>query len=115
MSGHVYEPIEGTNLIAMDAETHRLTHAGLDPHSSHRTEDYDGEESRYAIYSVDVSNTPRSHLDRKRIAETSLDGIGLCLSTLRAEGDLSADSRVGIFDRLDRTWLVNPWARGDLQ
>jgi hypothetical protein len=25
---HVYEPIEGTNLIAMDAETHRRTHAG---------------------------------------------------------------------------------------
>lgn len=78
--------------------------------------DYEGEESRYAIYSVAPTYVYEPSLStpgRARLAETSLGGIGLCLHTLRAEGDLSEDSRVGIFDRLHRDWLVNPWARGD--
>lgn len=77
-------------------------------------EDYEGEESRYAIYAVDIAAAGRILPDRKRIAETSLEGIGLCLQTLREEDEITDDSRVGIFDRLDRRWLVNPWARGDL-
>jgi hypothetical protein len=29
---HVYEPVEGTNMVVMDRETHRRLHAGEDPH-----------------------------------------------------------------------------------
>jgi hypothetical protein len=76
--------------------------------------DYEGEDSRYAIYAVSTAKARIGGPPRRRIAETSLDGIGLCLSTLRAENEITDDSRVGIFDRLDRIWVVNPWARGDL-
>jgi hypothetical protein len=77
-------------------------------------------DDRYAIYSVAPSSVGPSrvltpdHDRRRRIAETSLGGIGLTLQTLRDEGDLTNDSRVGILDRETRSWLVNPWARGDL-
>ena len=65
-------------------------------------------DDRYAIYSVTV--TPRA---RKRVAETSLEGIGPTIAQLREEGQLTIASRVGIFDRETRVWLVNPWAGGD--
>ena len=80
-------------------------------------EDYEGEESRYAIYVVSphpIYAASRDEPNRRRIAETSLDGIGLTLFTLRAEKEIGDDSRVGIFDRFSRVWLVNPWAKGDL-
>lgn len=88
-------------------------------------EDYEGEDSRYAIYVVQPNHPTASTVGdalrqafegrpRKRIAETSLDGIGLCLQTLRDEDEITDDSRIGIFDRLSRKWLVNPWAKGDL-
>lgn len=64
-------------------------------------------DDRYAIYSV---CEPRM---RRRIAETSLAHIGSTITTLREEGQLSTASRVGVLDRLDRTWLINPWATGD--
>jgi hypothetical protein len=64
------------------------------------------ESDRYAIYVATARN-------RRRLAETSLNGIGLCLRTLRDEGQITNDSRVGILDRLDHLWLVNPWAKGD--
>lgn len=73
-------------------------------------------DDRYAIYTVDPRWTRAKDVDhadgRKRLAETSLDGIGLTLRTLREDGDLTDDTRVGIFDRETRGWLVNPWARG---
>jgi hypothetical protein len=74
---------------------------------------------RYAIYSVvpqwDRTDEVGEHVaGRKRLAETSLQGIGSCLVTLRNEGQLTNDSRVGILDRLDRTWIVNPWAVGSV-
>jgi hypothetical protein len=65
--------------------------------------DYEGEESRYAIYSVrPMPAGDRPTVARKRLAETSLDGIGVCLRTLREDGDLTDNSRVGILDRLTR-------------
>lgn len=70
-----------------------------------------GEDDRYAIYVVFL--TSRVHgIDRARLAETSRDGIGTTLCTLREEEQISNDSRVGILDRQERTWIVNPWARG---
>lgn len=83
------------------------------------SQDYEGEESRYAIYAVGpVETRPDSvhprHVDRRRIAETSLDGIGACLVTLREEDEITNNSRIGVLDRLTRQWVVNPWARGDL-
>ena len=47
-----------------------------------------------------------------RIAECSFTSLGLCLSTLYAEEQINPGQRVGIFDRLERHWLVNPHARG---
>lgn len=62
---------------------------------------------RYALYTV------RDH-GRTRLAETSLDGIGLALVTLLAEGEFGPDGErtpFGLFDRRDRYWVVNPWTR----
>ena len=60
-------------------------------------------EDRYAVYAI----TARG---RWRLAETSLDGIGITLRTLHDEGQTTGDGvRVGIFDRTTREWLVSPW------
>lgn len=56
-------------------------------------------DDRYAIYG-----------GRRRIAETSLDGIGSCLVTLLGEDQINGSTAVGIFDRVTREWIVNPWA-----
>jgi hypothetical protein len=77
--------------------------------------DYEGEESRYAIYSLRRDAPAYPPEERSRLAETSLDGIGVTIRTLREDGDVSDDTRVGVFDRLTRDWLVNPWAKGDLR
>jgi hypothetical protein len=39
MSDHVYKPIPGTNMTAMDRETHRRVTMGEDPHSGSRRSD----------------------------------------------------------------------------
>lgn len=87
----------------------------LDGLGSEPIEDYEGEESRYAIYSVRlpyVYEAAFSTSTRRRVCETSLDGIGGALRLMREEGEIGHDSRIGIFDRRDREWLVNPWAKG---
>lgn len=62
-------------------------------------------DDRYAIYAVTRRNS-------WRIAETSETGIGMTLRVLRSEEQITDDSRVGIFDRETRRWLINPWAKG---
>lgn len=62
---------------------------------------------RYAIYVVSASRA------QKRIAETSLSGIGLALVTLRDEDEITHHSRVGIRDRIEGRWIVNPYGVGD--
>lgn len=58
---------------------------------------------RYCIYAITRRN-------RWRLAETSLEGIGITLRTLHEEGQTTGDGvRVGVFDRTDRIWLVDPW------
>lgn len=69
-------------------------------------------DDRYAIYAVGAMRDDDGGRPRHRIAETSRDGIGLALVTLRDEGEYGDDSRIGIFDRETRTWIVNPWAKG---
>lgn len=72
----------------------------IDPEPRH-----DGSD-RFAIYAVDREG------ERHRIAFTDLRGIGLTLSVLRNEGQITNDDRVGILDRFERLWVVNPWAKG---
>lgn len=48
----------------------------------------------------------------RRIAETSLEGIGITIVTLRSENEIHEDDSLGIYDRETRTWIVNPWAKG---
>ncbi len=64
------------------------------------------ESDRYRIYTRDIDGK------KIQLADTSLQGIGLCIKTLHDEGQLSKDDPVGIRDRVEHTWLVNPWARG---
>jgi hypothetical protein len=66
---------------------------------------------RYAVYAV-VRGTDGSRPARLRLAETSADGIGTCLITLRDEGQFHDDHSIGILDRVERRWIVNPWATG---
>lgn len=71
-------------------------------------------DDRYAIYAVRLGM-------RRRIAETSRDGIGLALVSLRSldpdglpdpggSEDFTDRDAIGIFDRQTRKWIVNPWA-----
>lgn len=61
------------------------------------------DDDRITVYACDKSG-------RRYIAETSLTGLGLCLLTLHEEDEFPPGTRVGVFDRLRRVWLVNPWA-----
>jgi hypothetical protein len=69
----------------------------------------DPEQTRYHVYRV-VAGEPIE------VASTSRDGIGLALVTLRDEGQLTDDDRVGILDRRDDDehgrWVVNPFGVG---
>lgn len=90
-----------------DAEADRLDRRA---HEAARHEDApESDDERYAIYRWTPGDGAREH---HRLAETSLEGIGLTLRTLRDEGEITGDTRVGIFDRQERTWIINPWAAG---
>lgn len=60
---------------------------------------------RLAVYIVG-----RRGGERERVAECSVQALGLCLLTLRDEGQLTHTSRVGVLDRDLRRWVINPWA-----
>lgn len=68
------------------------------------------EGDRFAIYAVRRPGAGRGPEGRRRICETSLDGIGSTLMKLSEEGEYGEGDRVGIFDRKTRLWLINPWA-----
>lgn len=93
----------GLDKLMEAAETDELARkaAALEEHEDAPESDDD----RYAVYAVKGT----AH---RRMAETSLEGIGLTLKTLRAEVEYDQHDSIGILDRLERTWLVNPWARG---
>lgn len=69
-------------------------------------------DDRYRIYSVSRRSVGMGDVLHD-LADTSQDGIGLTLVTLRDEEQITNDTRVGILDRETRQWLVNPWAKGD--
>jgi len=69
---------------------------------------YDPELSRFRVY---VLRDGEPH----ELCSTNRDGLGLALTTMHEEGDLTDDDRVGILDRVEGetgTWIVNPWAVG---
>jgi len=63
---------------------------------------------RYRLYTLSSSGELRCIT-----ATGTLAGIGPMLDTIRKEGQLTNDSRVGIKDDVTRKWLINPYARGD--
>lgn len=66
----------------------------------------DGED-RLAVYIIGTDG------ERRRLAETSVDGLGITLLTLHGEGEFHHGERglkVGVFDRESRLWIVSPWA-----
>lgn len=65
---------------------------------------------RYRIYR-------RNRNTADRLADTSLSGIGMTLQVLRYPEDgeeplLTDDDIIGIRDRVERRWIVNPYAVG---
>lgn len=64
------------------------------------------EADRYAIIVLEQGGR-----SRRRVAETSRDGIGVTLTTLRDEGELDGNDSIGVLDRFNRTWLINPYGK----
>lgn len=60
---------------------------------------------RYSIYVLRAG-------ERRRLADTSRDGIGITLVTLAEEGEITQLDSLGILDRETRKWIANPWAKG---
>lgn len=66
----------------------------------------DGED-RLAVYIIGTDG------ERRRLAETSIEGLGITLLTLHGEGEFHHGERglkVGVFDRETRLWVISPWA-----
>ena len=83
--------------VVLDKDT---THVSLDDMVR------EDESDRYGIYTLDREG------NRQNIADCSARMIGPTLLTLHEEGQINGDDRLGIRDRLQRTWIVNPYARG---
>lgn len=64
------------------------------------------QEERYRIYTL-------AHDLRCIAATETLEAIGPCLDQLRKEEQITHNTRVGIKDDVTRTWLVNPFGKGD--
>lgn len=58
---------------------------------------------RYRVYAVKGDQ-------RFVLADTSENGLGVCLTTLHREGELLGYA-VGILDRQERAWIINPWSK----
>lgn len=70
------------------------------------------EEDRYGLYVRDLVDGKR---ELRRIAETSLDGIGSTLLQLaddRRELGGSPTEVVGVLDRIERRWISGVWQGG---
>jgi hypothetical protein len=69
----------------------------------------------YALRRVDAGPMGAEKTEPFEVASCFDDSLTFALRTLVEEGQLTADSRVGILDRPDSeargVWLVNPWAR----
>jgi hypothetical protein len=65
--------------------------------------DYEGEESRFAWYVVTRLGV------RRRLCETSWEGLGPALRTMYEDGEIERGDAIGLFDRKEKTWPINPW------
>jgi hypothetical protein len=76
----------------------------------------DREEQRYVLYEIRQNASVDGLWDGPfEIAATpTLEGIGRMIDLLREEEQITNDSRVGLLDRVERKWLINPYARGRL-
>jgi hypothetical protein len=63
------------------------------------------ESDRYRIYAVSINS------ELHRIADCAGEAVTFTLETLIAEEQILPSERVGILDRLERVWLVNPFTR----
>lgn len=61
---------------------------------------------KYAVYIVGYRS---GKLLRRRLCETSREGIGLALETMIEEDEIERGDSIGIFNRETRTWLINPY------
>jgi hypothetical protein len=66
----------------------------------------DRERERYAVYVI------RERELVEVMATETLDGVGPMLKLLRDEQQIDHDSRIGVRDKVDRMWLINPYAKG---
>lgn len=64
------------------------------------------EEDRYAIYAIHRM----FHPEQVRVCETSETGVVAAIKQMILEGEIKRGERVGIFDRLTRQFIVNPYA-----
>lgn len=69
------------------------------------------ESDRYAIYTVPPRQGLRGSTGaQKRLCETSSDGVVPAILQMLEEEEIPRGYRVGVFDRLTRRWLVDPYA-----
>lgn len=91
--------------------------------SAHPDAPHPSGEDRFAVYTLrripyeEGRGNRRGDRPRQvRLAETSRDGLGITITTLVAEGEFRGprdeQTPLGIFDRQERSWIVNPWAGG---
>ncbi len=64
------------------------------------------QEDRFAIYAV--HRDPHDH-EQRRVCETSETGVVYAIKTMVAEGEIKRGEAVGVFDRLTRSWVINPY------
>lgn len=68
---------------------------------------------RYRVYALaDATHRPDDGLQLLATAPDA-QGLGLALITLREEGQITHNTRVGVKDDVLRKWIVNPFAKGD--
>ncbi len=65
-----------------------------------------GPNERYQLYTVDAAG------ERRLLATAAdMEAIGTAIRCMGEEGELDGAS-VGILDRYEHSWIVNPWAAG---
>lgn len=105
--GHVEEAV--TDDLISEAEYDRHEAAAADAHSVKVT-------AAYLVYEIRKSAELRGFGSPKQIAACDGDSLAFTLDTLREEGQITEDSRIGILYRPDPEqpgrWLVNPYANG---
>lgn len=61
---------------------------------------------RYAVYALRYE---KGQVVRRRVCETSQDGVVYAMETLMEEGEIERGDVIGLFNRQTRTWVINPF------